>query len=176
MLASHARGTQGLSLAYALAWAERQRAGERFAPRFERRHTLDLAGYTALGKQGQGTARLVLATGQPYTQVLGLATTYFYDPATKDLRAGSSVALVGEHNTGRLPGYLRLDLGARKQFDRQWFGTAVSVTPYFHVLNVLNTKNVLMARPENPFGSRNAVLEYAPQLPVFPTFGVEWKF
>jgi hypothetical protein len=176
VLASHMRGTQGLSLAYALAWAERERAGERFAPRFERRHTLDLAGYTALGKQGQGTARLVLATGQPYTKVLGLAPGYSYRPAEKRFSGGVGAVLLGEHNTDRLPGYLRLDLGARKQFDRQWFGRAVSVTPYVHILNVLNTKNVIMAHPETRYGGRNAVLEYTPQLPVFPTFGVEWKF
>ena len=51
----------------------------------------------------------------------------------------------------------------------------MTITPYVQVLNVLNTRNVLFGEP-SAFGFGQPVLEYAPQLPVFPTLGVEWRF
>ena len=180
VLAGRTWGERGARLAYAFAYAEREVEGERFAPRFERRHTLDLSGYTALGKRGQATARLALATGQPYTPVVGITQGYSYDPGTKRFRYGGpsngGTILLGEHNAERLPGYLRLDVGARKEWDKQWFGRTVTLAPYINILNVLNSPNVLVANPNANYDGRNVVLEYAPQFPIFPTFGVEWRF
>jgi hypothetical protein len=180
VLAGRTWGERGARLAYAFAFTEREVEGERFAPRFERRHTLDLSGHTPLGKRGQATARLALATGQPYTPVVGITQGYSYDPGTKRFRYGGAsnggTILLGEHNAERLPGYLRLDVGARKEWDKQWFGRTVTLAPYLQILNVLNSPNVLAANPNAHYDGRNVVLEYAPQFPIFPTFGVEWRF
>jgi hypothetical protein len=176
LLARHARGRADFTLAYALAFASREAEGERFAPRFERRHTLDALAALPLGAQGQWSARLVLATGQPYTPVVGSVPFDPYDPRLGGFApAWEMTALLGEHNSARLPGYLRLDVGARRSFERRWFGRETTVTPYLQVLNALNTKNVLTALPTNTFEGR-PVLDYAPQLPFFPTLGLEWKF
>jgi hypothetical protein len=84
--------------------------------------------------------------------------------------------LLGEHNAERLPGYLRLDIGARKEWDKQWFGRTVTLAPYVQILNVLNSPNVLVANPNAAYSGESVVLEYVPQFPIFPTFGVEWRF
>ena len=84
------------------------------------------------------------------------------------------VVLLGDHNSARLPGYFRLDVAARKSFDKDWFGVDLTVTPYLQILNVLNTPNVLFGTPEG-YGTRPE-LDFAPQLPILPTFGVEWRF
>ncbi|HEY7768500.1 TonB-dependent receptor [Longimicrobium sp.] len=178
LLASHVRGRSHLSLSYALSFSERTVDGERFTPRFERRHTIDATAITPLGRSGEFNARLAIATGQPYTPVLGVAQGYRWDPATGRYGAADADAgtiLLGRHNAARLPGYLRLDVSARREYRRRWFGQRMTLTPYLQVVNVLNTRNVLSAEPQLG-GGAPTVLNYLPQIPVFPTFGVEWKF
>src|SRR5690606_38030161 len=111
----------------------------------------------------------------PYSPAVGLTTPMQYDPANGQWVPGGLEVVLGERNSGRLPGYLRLDVAARKRYEKHWFGRRVSVTPYLQVLNVLNTRNVLLAEPQ-PYGDRGPELSYWPQLPFFPTFGVQWSF
>jgi hypothetical protein len=54
------------------------------------------------------------------------------------------------------------------------FGTASTMTPYFQVINALGRRNVLYAVPGYHEG--RPAIEYGPQLPMIPTFGVEWTF
>ena len=178
VLARHLRGRALFSLSYALAYAERRVDGETFTPRFERRHTLDALAVLPAGGRGELNARLALATGQPYTPVVGVAEGYAYDPRTgrfvpaPDTRG---TLLLGAHNSARLPGYLRLDAGARREYERRWFGRPVTVTPYLQVINVLNTRNILFAQPRADHETP-PVLRFVPQIPVLPTVGVEWRF
>lgn len=81
--------------------------------------------------------------------------------------------VLGEHNSARLPGYFRLDVAARREYAKRWFGKNMVVTPYLQVINVLNNKNALIAEAETGGQPR---FNYWPQLPVLPTFGVEWRF
>jgi hypothetical protein len=150
--------------------------GERYPPRFERRHVLDASAALPWGDTGLLSTRLAWASGQPYTPIAGLMGGYRYDPVreqfTPSNRAGPGVVL-GAHNAARLPGYFRLDVGAKRSFTRRWWGRQVTLTPYLSVLNVLNTPNVLFAIPRGYSGPR---LDYTPQLPIIPTFGMEWNF
>jgi outer membrane receptor protein involved in Fe transport len=177
LLARHARGRASFSLSYALTFAGLEAGGERFTPRFERRHLLDASAALPLGGSGLFTARLAWGTGQPYTPVLGVTQGFGYDPVNQRFTLENGgygrTVLLGEHNAARLPGYFRLDVGARKEFTRRWWGREVTFTPYLSILNVLNTPNVLFAIPE---GYDRPRLEYPPQIPIFPTFGIEWKF
>lgn len=177
LLARHARGRSNFSVAYALTFAKLEADGERFTPRFERRHILDASAALPLGRKGVFSTRLAWATGQPYTPVLGVTQGFGYDPVGKQLsRDGGPYGrtlLKGEHNAERLPGYFRVDVGARREFTRRWWGRPVTFSPYLSILNVLNTPNVLFAIPESYGGPR---LEYPPQVPIFPTFGLEWTF
>ncbi|MEW5931210.1 MAG: TonB-dependent receptor [Gemmatimonadota bacterium] len=179
LLAQYSRGGAGLNAAYTLAAAQREVDGVRYTPRFDRRHTLDLNGFAPLGARGQLSARLVMASGQPYTPVVGVVKRYAFDPDDGTLQGYEQLApVMGEHNSARLPGYARLDLGLRREYRRRWFGRSTTVTPYLQVLNVLNTRNVLFAMPDefDGDGGPGMRVSYAPQLPVFPTFGLEWRF
>ncbi len=179
LLAQYSRAGRGLTASYTLARAEREVDGFRYTPRFDRRHTLDLNGYAPLSSRGQFSVRLVMASGQPYTPITGVLKRYAFDPDEGTfLGQDRLVAVMGEHNSARLPGYARLDLGLRREYRRRWFGRATTVTPYLQVLNVLNTRNVLFAIPDgfDEGTDRGMMLSYAPQLPVFPTFGLEWRF
>ncbi|CAN5730318.1 TonB-dependent receptor [soil metagenome] len=177
VLSRYTRGGAGLNAAYALTRVEREIEGVRFTPRFERRHTLDLNGHTSWGGHGQLTSRLVLASGQPFTPTVGTTHRYRYDPAQNAFvpDVGGYSVVQGEYNTARLPGYVRLDVGARRSYQRRWFGQEGSLTPYLSILNVLNRPNALFAEAQETY-SQGTRLVYAPQLPIFPTLGVEWKF
>jgi hypothetical protein len=95
-----------------------------------------------------------------------------YNPVTGVWEAAHSGAVLGAHNAARLPGYLRLDVAARRSYSRRWFGRPVTVTPFAQVLNVLNTRNVLIGEAQ-VYGSPR--MSYMPQLPFLPSFGLEWN-
>lgn len=164
---------------YALAFAERNVDGERFTPRFERRHTLDLIGSFPLTRRTTGATRMVAATGQPYTPVLGRALWFppAWQPGTGEYGTPfGSTFVLGRHNSARLPGYLRLDLSARRTSTRRMFGREGTLTWSLNVLNVLNTKNVLAAQPDSYGGRPGGELQFLPQLPILPTLSLEWSF
>ncbi|HET9984661.1 MAG TPA: TonB-dependent receptor [Longimicrobiales bacterium] len=172
LMAHHESGRADLTLAYALAFADRGPGEDRFPARWERRHTLDATAGLRWGERGRLSLRAVLGSGQPYTPISGVAQQYRYDPVTGRWELATGQVLLGEHNSGRLPGYFRLDFGARREYPKHWFGRSASLTPYVQVLNVLATKNALAAEAE----PRYPRLKYWPQLPFLPTLGLEWRF
>jgi hypothetical protein len=164
-------------VAYSLNDVKMDVGGVRYTPRFERRHTLDAVALLPWGRRGEVSSRLALATGQPYTPATGFGMPLRYDPTTGafvQYGSGGSV-LLGEHNSGRLPGYFRLDVGLRRSYEPRIFGRHTTVTPFLQILNVLNTPNVLAGVPQ-VYGDAGPQVEYAPQLPILPTIGFEWKF
>jgi hypothetical protein len=174
VLAHWARGGAALSLAYAWTGVQRSLDTLRYSPRFERPHTLDLSGSLPWGRGGQASARLTLASGQPYSPVVGFLPDYHYDPAQGTFVEDPSVIpIYGPYNSARLPAYFRLDVGLRRELHPRWFGHRGAVTPYLQILNVLNTHNVLLTDVAEHFPPRQS---YAPQLPFLPTLGVEWSF
>lgn len=172
IMASRRVGSATLGVSYALTFAERSVREETFRPRFERRHLADASGTLPLGRSGVLSARLAFGTGQPYTPVLGVTPGVGFDPITGRWSPLRPTPVRGVHNGARLPGYFRLDVAARKSFDKHWFGQRGSLTPYIQILNVLNTRNALVAEVRGYDGE----LGYLPQLPFLPTFGVEWRF
>lgn len=173
--AQHRRGAATATASYALTWATRELDGERYTPRYNRRHMLDLTGGYDIGASGVLTARLAAGTGQPYTPALSRLGPMVWDAEIGAYRpfTGPKVVL-GEHNSERLPGYLRLDMGARTEMQRHWFGRDVTLSPYVQVLNVLGSRNVLTGQPR--YDGEEAEIEYFPALPTLPTFGIEWRF
>ncbi|HEX2167680.1 MAG TPA: TonB-dependent receptor [Longimicrobiales bacterium] len=166
-------GKLELTGSYAYLGAERSTAEHTYVPRFERRHTADISALLPWGERGLITARATFGTGQPFTRVIGRSPAYRFNPETGELeQLGTGALIVGEHNGGRLPGYFRVDIAARRTYDKHWFGRDMVVTPYVQILNVLNNRNVMLTQPQPYLSS----YEYWPQLPLFPTFGVEWQF
>lgn len=172
IMANRRIGRAELALSYALISATRRAGADVYPPRFERRHVLDANATVPFWRSGTLSSRLALGTGQPYTPVIGATPGMIYDPATGTWMGSGWASIRGDHNSARLPGYLRLDLAARRSFDKGWFGQAGTLTPYVQILNVLNTRNALIAEPSPNEGK----LKYLPQLPVLPTFGIEWRF
>jgi hypothetical protein len=132
-----------------------------------------------VSRRTDGSARLVASTGQPYTAVLGRFAPFspLAKPGPGELEPGFPRLVLGEHNAARLPGYWRLDLSARRESPRRLFGRDGSLTWVFQVINAFNTKNVLAADPDAySFGGTGGVLNYLPQLPIVPTFALEWRF
>ncbi len=174
LLARHHIGKHQLALSYAYSRSERTADVDVYAPRFERRHVLDASATRTWGSSGILSARAVLASGQPYTPVVGMTSPFEYN-ATINRWEGETFGqlITGEHNAARLPGYFRLDIAARKTYRKHWFGQDGTLTPYLQILNVLNTKNALIA-DRQPYD--RPLLRYAPQFPLLPSFGLEWKF
>jgi hypothetical protein len=65
-------------------------------------------------------------------------------------------------------------VAARRSYEKRWFGRAGVLTPYLQIVNVLNNKNALVAEPKP--NQSNPLINYWPQLPLIPTFGLEWRF
>jgi outer membrane receptor protein involved in Fe transport len=167
--AAHRRGQAEFKLSYALSNFSREVGGERFPPRFERRHLMDATTLIPWGERGLLSGRLVVGSGQPHTPALGYTDPQQFDPINGRWWGDDTGLLLGERNSARLPGYLRLDVAARKSFDKNWFGRELTLSPYLQILNVLNPKNVLIA-------DAMSYSSGTPQFPILPTFGVEWKF
>lgn len=178
VFAQHRRGGSTIIASYALTWARRELDDDRYAPRFHRRHMLDVTGGWGVFDGSLVTARVAAGTGQPYTPALSRIAPYWFDAATglyRPVGDGAGVVL-GGHNSRRLPGYLRLDLGYRGFLERRWFGRDFEIVPFVQVLNVLGNRNVITGAPQyNEFTGRGE-LDYFPALPTLPTFGIEWKF
>jgi len=175
LLGRYRRGRADFTLSYALGSTRLRVGGEEYTPRYERQHLLTAAAALPLGETGTFGAQLSLGSGQPYSPVVGITSPFRYNPVTGQWESSGVEVVLGERNSARLPGYLRLDVAVRKQMEKRWFGRSTTVTPYVQVLNVLNTRNVLLAEPQ-PYAFGGPKLQYWPQLPFFPTFGVQWSF
>jgi hypothetical protein len=174
VLARKEGGIGSFTLSYTLTWSERTHSGVTYTPRIHRRHVFDAGALMRLGSRGQVSSRLVVASGQPYTPVVGYLQSFTHHPATGGFRAEDGAMIYGPQNSARGPFYARLDAGIRRSYDRWFFGREGTITPYVQVLNLLNLRNVLWMLPEDGVGE--PVLKYGPQLPTLPTIGFEWRF
>jgi hypothetical protein len=173
LYARHMVGRVELSGSYTHSRTLHSAGGETYVPRFERRHVLDITALLPWGSRGLISGRAAFATGQPFTPVIGRSPAYRFNPVTGEFEdAGVGTLIMGEYNSERLPPYFRLDVAARREYDRRWFGRPMQVTPYAQILNVLNMRNVMLSEPQ-PY---EPSYQHWPQLPILPTFGVEWRF
>ncbi|MDE2974976.1 MAG: TonB-dependent receptor [Gemmatimonadota bacterium] len=164
---------------YRWSRATRTVGGMTYVPRFHREHELE---YGAALESGRSvwSARFSLKSGQPTTPIAAVVPVWEQHPwGTHYL---TWVTLEGEYNAGRLPHYLRLDLGWRRR--RQ--GSAVGerfIAPFVSVANLFSRPNVLAADVQTDFdgyyGDYDGVRverHYFPQMPMLVFFGVEFRF
>ena len=159
-------------------WSRVTRTVEDFTyvPRFHRAHEIEFG--TAL-ETGRSTwsARFSLRSGQPVTPLLALVPAGNHVPGRSDF-GGGRVVLGGEYNAGRLPRYLRLDLGWRRGGEAIRSGEGF-VAPFLSVTNVGSAPNVLAGEIRRDFGDDGGVRierSYIPQMPMLIFFGVEFRF
>ena len=154
-------------LAYSFAFSSRQdESGARFFPGHDRRHELNLVA-ARKGDRYTTSLRFNVATGTPYTYVLGEFSRHRYDPATNQLiQEDAPQFLVGPRNAERLPVSQRLDVS----ITRNGRIRGATVSPFLSIMNTYNARNVFSyvfnysERPPERVG--------LPQLPIFPTLGV----
>ena len=149
-----------------------------YPPIFDKSVDMDLVLRYALPWNIQGGLRWNVSTGVPYTRALG--SFAYYSPryvsggglewtGVGESDGGYAVVL-GERNGARYPAYHRLDVSARRTFEKSW-GT---LTPYLNLLNVYNRRNVLFyffQYDEDP-----PVRSGISMFPILPTLGLEVSF
>jgi len=161
----------GFSMLGTYRWARVQRTVglRKYTPRFHREHELEVGTAYAPGASSW-SARFSLRSGQPETEVLALAAANEYHRGEAEL-----VVLGGEYNAGRLPHYMRIDIGWRRDSPVSWFGGG-TLTPYVSVANLFSLPNVVGWRVRQDFGDLDVEKVYLPQLPMLPFFGVDFRF
>ena len=166
---------------YRWSGATRTVADQTYVPRFHRDHELE---YGAALESGRSlwSARFSLRSGQPTTPILAVVPVADHSSGVgRNTRWGEGewIVLEGGYNTGRLPRYLRFDLGWRRKQQGAPAG-ARFVTPFISVTNLFSAPNVLAADVEIDFGreGRGITVEryYLPQMPMLVFFGVEFRF
>ncbi|HJQ19483.1 MAG TPA: TonB-dependent receptor [Gemmatimonadaceae bacterium] len=144
-----------------------------WAPGHDRRHDLNVVASWKLARYQLG-ARFGLATGTPYTPIVGSVARREYDPSTDTWGSGSPILYVepigGARNTARFPITHRVDLDISREFRRRHS----SWTPYISVANAYNAKNVLVYLYQ--FGTTPATRRAISQFPILPSAGLRVAF
>lgn len=164
-------GDRGLSLLGSYRWARVSRAaGSRtYTPRFHRDHEMELG---ASYQQGTSlwSGRFSLRSGQPVTPLLAIIPVRRQGP----YEYTELLTLGGDYNSGKLPYYLRIDVGWRRESHVSWLGA--SVVPYVSVANLFSLPNVVGWVVQRGWYSHNLERVYLRQLPMIPFVGVEFRF
>ncbi len=159
---------------YRWARASRTVGGVAYTPRFHRDHEAELSASVERGAS-TWSARVSARSGQPTTQPRAMVPFASYRSPGSDLLTITDdvLHLAGGYNSARLPSYFRIDAGWRMAREVSWFGGG-SVTPYVSLVNLFSLPNVMGVFYD--WDSGTATMYYAPQLPMLPFFGVEYRF
>ncbi|GJQ62616.1 MAG: TonB-dependent receptor [Melioribacteraceae bacterium] len=147
-----------ISASYTLSWAYKTRDGEKYHPRYDTRHSVNLLAGFDLGSNWKITSNWSLRSGMPFTPIIG-----FYDRPEVSLdpilNINSFLASTfwDGRNTGRLPFYHRLDFSVSKKTKIY----NADVTFGASVLNAYNRKNIYYYDKDSG--------ERVNMLPVFPS-------
>lgn len=152
---------------YTLAWTYRKfdllNNGEKFQPKFDRRHDLSLTANYQLDEKWKLGAVFTYSTGQAFTQGVARYAVDLFGILRE-------ITLPGKLFNQRLSPYHRMDLSVTKR--ATFFGLEGSW--YFQIYNVYNRRNVWFKQFDN---SKNpAEITDVKLLPILPTFGFDFKF
>lgn len=153
-----------------------------YPPIFDRRVDLDVVLNFPLPGGWDGGLRWNFGSGVPYTRAVGAYAYYaprFVQNGGRLEWAGASddtddlggfAVVLEDRNSSRYPAYHRLDISARRTFEKSWG----SLTPYVNFLNLYNRKNVLFYFFE--YEGRPPTRSGISMFPLLPTVGVEVSF
>jgi len=181
--ASWSWAQRGSSVLGSYRWSRVSRTvgGHTYVPRFHRDHEGELSASLKRGAS-MWSLRFSARSGQPTTPLMAFLPFTghrFPDESTQQVTYGV-LNLAGEYNSMKLPPYVRIDVGWRGSWEVPWLGGGV-LSPYASVANLFSLPNVVGVGPElgtvSP-GPGNGVSElvYAPQLPMLPFLGLEFRF
>jgi len=129
--------------AYTLGWTQVTVDQFTYAPRYDRRHVLNITGTVLPTTDFEFNVRWELGSGLPFTQ-----TTGFYDrlllpdPIRTPYynETGRPIATLGSPNAARLPVYHRLDVG---MYYSHKFSEQIKMKAGITIINAYNQKNIL---------------------------------
>jgi hypothetical protein len=127
---------------YALSWATVTANGFSYAPRYDRRHSVNLLGVWHAFHTLDLSLRWEFGSGYPFTQNTGVYDRLAFpaiDGGEWYLETGSPYITLGPKNAARLPAYHRLDASASYRFSLD----PVRVTAGVYVINVYDNANLL---------------------------------
>jgi hypothetical protein len=160
-------------ITYTYGVSRRERDGRSWAPGSDRRHDLNVVATRPFSKYRVG-ARFNLATGTPYTPIVGGVTRRVYDPSLDRWGTGDPEIFIeslgGVHNSARFPLTHRLDLDV----SRELVVRGATVAPYVSVVNAYNARNVFvyLYRYSTDQPTRRAISQF----PILPSAGVRVAF
>jgi hypothetical protein len=161
-------------LSYSYSVAEREQDDVRYYPGHDRRHNLNAVATWRAGKYLIG-ARLGVASGTPYTEMIGQYVRRAFDPSTNTWEFPGAppvdvTSVGGPRNGARYPMTQRLDLNVSRDFQR---GRA-TIRPYLSVVNAYNAKNVFIYILD--YGVVPPIRRTISQFPIVPSLGVSVVF
>ena len=165
----------GVVGSYRWATASRTAADETFTPRIHRDHEGEVSASWTRGAS-TWSVRFSARSGQPWTPVLAIFPFVDYrSPDSDALSITDDVThLAGPYNSEKLPPHVRIDVGWRSSKSVGWFGGG-TLRPFVSVANLFSLPNVVGALPDREFG-RTSEFVFAPQLPMLPFAGLEFRF
>ncbi|HET7039389.1 MAG TPA: TonB-dependent receptor [Gemmatimonadales bacterium] len=169
MVRKHAGALRGW-IAYGFARAERRAAGTAYPPGHDRRHTLNVVAFLPGPLGADMGIRWGLGSPLPYTGFVGEWDHRQYDALNHVFEDEAREPIGARINDERYPTYSRLDLSLRWQFTK-W---GVRWEPYLQLVNAYNRRNVFLYFFD--YGDAPPTRTGVSQLPLLPTFGVEFSW
>jgi hypothetical protein len=167
-------GAFGGWLSYTYGVSTREHDGVRYWPGHDRRHNVNLVGTWKPGRKYVFAARLGVASGTPFTDIVGQLARRSYDPGAHKYGSGGVAGELepvgGARNASRYPLFQRLDLSVSRA--GTWRG--MQVTPYVSVVNAYNAKNVFIYTFD--YTRNPPTREASSQFPLLPSLGLTIGF
>ena len=128
---------------YTLGWTTVDEEGFTYAPRYDRRNSLNLLGTFHVAENWDVTFRWEFGSGFPYSQTVGYYDRLRLSDIARDpnflLETGEPYSILGTKNAARLPDYHRLDGSITYRVRFAGIGGSVGV----QAANIYNRKNLL---------------------------------
>ncbi len=164
---------------YTLSWSWREfkdvNRGEKFHPRYDRRHDISIVLIEELSKRISLSATWVYGTGNAITLPVGWYLSSNSVPGTNT----NLVPVYGDRNSFRMPAYHRMDVGVVYNFKPKWGESDLT----FSVYNLYNRRNPYFIYYEIETSTDDAtgvtLLEgyQAKQVSLFPMIpSITWNF
>lgn len=131
---------------------------------YDQPHIVTLVGNYKFSERTQLGLKWKLASGQPYTPIVGRV----FIPNAPGDTAGYWEGVPGAQDSGRLPWYHRLDA----RLDRKFHFKDLSLASYLEIFNLYARKNVAGYQWSRDYSRETPYY----QLPFLPTAGLSWEF
>ena len=155
---------------YSLGKITRTDENQTYFPHFDRRHNVNLVSTYKFGNEYSWSfdARWNLGSGFPFTQTQGFYPLLNFEEGINSdylTETADLGILYADINQGRLPYYHRLDIALKKEHK---LSKSSSINWNVGVTNAYNRENI--------FYFNRIKYERVNQLPLMPSFGMNWTF